>query len=307
MIRVGTDCSGIEAPIHALDNIVKKHNIKYKHKFACDIDEHVIKYHKNNHKCDKFFTDITKRNINHVPSIDMYVAGFPCQPYSRANKYKDKGDIRKNIFYNCFSVIKNKKPKIFLLENVKTLLSNNNGQTFKNIMNELQDLKCYKLFFKVLNTKDYSIPQCRDRLFIVGILTKNYKKEFKWPEKQKIRPLKDFIDKNQYPKEKIKEKNIELFSRVPKGSVFVDIGFRKANYPNSDKWVPCITAQANMWNIVKQRRATVDEYLMLQGFPLNKVNQTVTDHRFKKMIGNSMSVNVIELILMNCFISVGYI
>ena len=307
IIKVGTDCSGIEAPIHALNNIVKKHNIKYKHGFACDIDNYVIQYHKNNHKCTKFFNDITKRDIKDVPAIDLYVAGFPCQPYSRANKYKNNSDKRKNIFYNCFEVIKNKKPKIFLLENVKTLLSNQKGETFKNIMKELEDLNLYNIHYKVLNTKDYSIPQCRDRLFIVGILKSKTKKEYKWPEPKKMKSLKSFIDKKAYPKEKIKESNTKLFNRVPKDAVFIDIGFTKANFPNSNKWVPCITAQANMWNFNKQRRATVDEYLMLQGFPIDKVNQTVSDHRFKKLIGNSMSVNVIELILINCFNSVGYI
>lgn len=307
MIKIGTDCSGIEAPIHALNNIKSRYKLDYKHIFACDNDDYVIQYHKNNHKCKKFFTDITKRNIKDVPNINLYIAGFPCQPYSRANKYKDTNDKRKNIFYNCYEVIKEKKPKIFLLENVKTLLTNNKGETFKNIMNELEDLKIYDIFYKVLNTNEYSIPQCRDRLFIVGIKKSCRKNPFSWPLPKKLQPLQNFIDKKEYPKELIKETNKALFKRIPKESVFVDIGFRNANYPNSDKWAPCITAQANMWNVKKQRRATVDEYLMLQGFPLNKINQTVSDHRFKKLIGNSMSVNVIELILIQCFKSVSYI
>jgi len=307
MIKIGTDCSGIEAPTPALNNIKSKYKLDYKFIFACDIDDYVIQYHKNNHKCKKFFTDITKRNIKDVPNINLYIAGFPCQPYSRANKYKDTNDKRKNIFYNCYEVIKEKKPKIFLLENVKTLLTNNKGETFKNIMNELEDLKIYDIFYKVLNTNEYSIPQCRDRLFIVGIKKSCRKNQFSWPLPKKLQPLQNFIDKKEYPKELIKETNKALFKRIPKESVFVDIGFRNANYPNSDKWAPCITAQANMWNVKKQRRATVDEYLMLQGFPLNKINQTVSDHRFKKLIGNSMSVNVIELILIQCFKSVSYI
>ena len=307
IIKVGTDCSGIEATIHALNNIKTKYNIRLKHLFACDIDPYVIQYHHNNHTCDVFFNDITTRNIKDVPDIDLYVAGFPCQPYSRANKYKNHSDKRKNIFYNCFEVIKNKKPKIFLLENVKTLLSNQKGETFKNIMKELEDLHLYNIHYKVLNTKDYSIPQCRDRLFIVGILKSKTKKEYKWPEPKKMKSLKSFIDKKAYPKENIKDSNKELFKRVPKDSIFIDIGFTKAKYPNSNKWAPCITAQANMWNFNKQRRATVNEYLMLQGFSINKVKQTLSDHRFKKLIGNSMSVNVIELILIQCFNSVSYI
>ena len=307
MIKIGTDCSGIEAPIHAMNNICKKYKKKYKHVFSSDIDKYVLDLHKINYNPSVNFTDITTRDIKKVPNVDVYIAGFPCQPYSRANKYKSLNDKRKNIFYNCYEVIKHKKPKIFLLENVRTLCSDNKGETFKNILSDLKDLKIYNIYYNILNTKDYSVPQSRERLYIIGILKSCEKKPFEWPKKQKLQPLSKFIDKKKYSKEPIKDSNKELFKRVPKDAVYIDVGFRKANYPNSNRWTPCITTQATMWNFKKQRMATVNEYLMLQGFPINFFKQNISDHRFKRLIGNSMSVNVIELLLTNCFLSILYI
>ena len=99
--------------------------------------------------------------------------------------------------------------------------------------------------------------------------------------------------------DEIKECNIELFNNIPKDSVFIDIGFRKAKFPKSNKWAPCITAQPNMWCVPMNRKASVDEYLKLQGFPLS-VKRPISDHQMKKKIGNSMTVDVIELLLINC-------
>ena len=112
-----------------------------------------------------------------------------------------------------------------------------------------------------------------------------------------MKKLTDFIDKTDTSKYPIKDANKELLQNIPKNSVFIDIGFRKAKFPNSDKWAPCITAQANMWCVPMKRKASVKEYLMLQGFPTS-VNQPISDHQMKKKIGNSMTVDVIEQLLL---------
>ena len=84
-------------------------------------------------------------------------------------------------------------------------------------------------------------------------------------------------------------------------TVFIDTGFRNANFPNSDKWAPCITAQPNMWCVPMERKASVKEYFELQGFNTEDKNITLSDHRMKILIGNSMTVNVIEEILKKGF------
>ena len=307
MIKIGTDCSGIEAPIEALKKISDKYDLNFTHVFSSEIDKYSLQYIKDNHNPNIIFGDMTKRNINDVPDIDLYISGFPCQPFSRANKFKTNVDPRLNLFNNCLEVIRNKKPKIFILENVKTLVTLSNGKYFNEILEILNSLNIYHIHWKVINSKDCGIPQCRDRLYIIGITREYSKYDFLFPEKKQMKDIKDFIDDTDNTIMEIKECNETLFNNIPSDSVFIDIGFRKAKFPNSNKWAPCITAQPNMWCVLKNRKANIKEYLSLQGFPTKNIVQNISDHQFKKKIGNSMTVDVIEGLLINCFKSINMI
>lgn len=304
MIKIGTDCSGIEAPIEALKNISNIYNLKFTHIFSSEIDKYALQYIKDNHNPKLIFGDISNRNINDVPDIDLYISGFPCQPFSRANKFKTSVDPRLNLFNSCLEVIKNKKPKIFILENVKTLVTLNDGKYFKEILDILNNLNLYNIHWKVVNSKDFGIPQSRDRLYIIGISREYSKYDYIFPKKKPLKDIKDFVDHTDNTKIEIKESNKILFQNIPSDSVFIDIGFRKAKYPNSNKWAPCITAQPNMWCVQKHRKANVKEYLSLQGFSTENIVQNISDHQFKKKIGNSMTVDVIEGLLINSFKSI---
>jgi len=314
-IRIGTDCSGIEAPIEALKKICNRYkDIKFQHIFSSETNQYAIKYINENHKPEILFGDIQKRNVNDIPDIDLYVSGFPCQPFSRANKFKTSVDPRLNLFINCLDVIKSKNPKIFILENVKTLVTLNDGSYFNDILQQLEENNKYDVYHKVLNSKDYGIPQNRERLYIIGIrkdlINKNKNKKnnnFQFPQKKPMKPLSEFIDEKDDSKYKILESNKDLLNRVPKNSVFIDVGFRKAKFPKSDRWAPCITAQPNMWCVPKQRKANTNEYLMLQGFPTNVKHETISDHQLKIRVGNSMTVDVIEELLLSCFRCIGLI
>ena len=204
MLRVGTDCSGIEAPIQAL----KQLKIPFRHVFSSEIDKYCIESIKANYKPEIIFGDkegdfpegdIRKRNIKDVPDIDLYVCGFPCQPFSQAGERRGLDDERGNVFFSCLKVIKEKQPKYFILENVKGLVSNDKGRTFRIIIKKLSTLEKYGYIikYKVLNTRDYGIPQNRERLFIVGT-----KENFEWPKKKKMKPLYKFIDFTDKKKEK---------------------------------------------------------------------------------------------------------
>ena len=307
MIKIGTDCSGIEAPIEALKNICKNNNLSYEHEFSSEISEYAVEYIKNNHNPKILFNDMTKRKTNEIPYIDIYVSGFPCQPYSRANKFKTAVDPRLNLFEDCIKVIQTVSPKFFILENVKTLCTLNNGSYFNDILKRLNDINKYSIYHKVINSKDLGIPQCRDRLYIIGILNKYKKIEFNFPEKRDMLNINDFIDKSNKSKNEMKESNIQLFNNIPEDSVFIDTGFRTAKFPNSNKWCPCITAQPNMWCVPMKRKASVKEYFWLQGFNPDDKKITLSDHRMKILIGNSMTVNVIEELMINGLKSLEYL
>ena len=239
---------------------------------------------------------MTKRKQEDIPYVDIYVSGFPCQPYSRANKYKTPVDPRLNLFEDCIKVIKTVSPKFFILENVKTLVTLNNGSYFNEILKRLNDINKYTIHYKVINSKDLGIPQSRDRLYIIGVLNKYKRNDFTFPESKPMLNINNFVDKSNIEKNEKKESNKKLFNNVPNDAVFIDTGFRNATFPNSCNWSPCITAQPNMWCVPMERKASVKEYLMLQGFPTDIV-QPISDHRMKILIGNSMTVNVIEEIL----------
>ena len=151
-LKVGTDCSGIEAPIQAL----KKMKIEYSHKFSSENDEKCIESLLANYDPETLYRDIRKRDNTkkEVEKVDLYVCGFPCQTFSMAGERKGDRDERGQIFWYCYDYIKNKKPKYFLLENVKGLLSINNGRTFVEIIESLVDLGIYNVYWEILNTKD---------------------------------------------------------------------------------------------------------------------------------------------------------
>lgn len=286
VLKVGTDCSGIEAPIQAL----KKMKVNFSHEFSCEIDKFARESIKANYSPKILFEDITKKRK--LPDIDMYVCGFPCQSFSTAGKRLGFKDTRGTIFYECLKVIKYKKPKVFVLENVKGLTFHDKGKTFKIILDCLNKLKIYNIYHKVLNTKDYGIPQNRERIFIVGIRKEVQKREFNFPKKKKMKKIESFIDNKNNEKEKpynyVKNK-IKKINDV----CFLDLCFIKTNnFENYKEYSPSLTTYKSLYCLPKKRYASVKEKLKLQGFPTN-FKQVISDTQMSKQIGNSMSVNVL--------------
>ena len=294
-LRVGTDCSGIEAPIEAL----KQLKIPYTHVFSSEIDKYCMESIIANHDPEILFGydeeypegDITKRDIDDVPDIDLYVCGFPCQPFSSAGKRKGSKDKRGNVFWGCYDVITEIQPKYFILENVKGILTSNKGKDWDVIEDALEDFRDigYQVEWKVLNTKDYGIPQNRERLFIVG--TKG--KKFSWPNTMKMKELKYFIDWSNDIQDKLSHKTESKVSNIQ--STLTDLSFINWGSVTTKFFSPCITSSGTLWNVDLHRKCTIEELYKLQGF--KNFNVTLSFNRTKKQIGNSMSVNVLKEII----------
>ena len=305
VLRVGTDCSGIEAPIQAL----KLLNVPFHHVFSSEIDQHCINSIKSNYSPDIIFGDksgqfpdgdITKRNIDNVPDIDLYVCGFPCQPFSVAGKKQGLNDPRGTIFWSCLDVIKQKSPKYFILENVKGLLTHDDGNTWSVIWSELTMLEKhgYNIKYKILNTRDYGIPQNRERLYIVGVKDD----DFDWPEPIEIDDIKYYIDADDTRRQPIPEFAKEFLGRINQRSIFVSMGFRQKTYANAHQYCGCITCSDadKLWNVPMHRQANVKEFLRLQGFSDDFVYSN--PRRLKMQLGNSMSTNVLVAIFTSILI-----
>lgn len=286
-IKIGTDASGIEAPIQALLQL----NIPHIHEFSSEIDKYCIKTIKANYNPKIIYDNILNRDNYSIPDIDLYVCGFPCQPFSQAGNKKGFKDKRGNIFFSCIDLISIKKPKYFVLENVKGILSNDKGKTWKTILDTINNKleEEYNIYHKLLNTKDYGIPQNRERVFIIGI-RKDLKQNFEWPKKIQYDKLENYInnDNNNYFESKrfndTKYKN---------NSIFVDLNFKDCNYVNANEYCPCINTHGGLWCIPKHRYADTSEHLKLQGFP-STFKQVVSDSQLKKQLGNTISVNVLQ-------------
>lgn len=217
-IKVGTFCSGIGSPEQALKDL----NINHSVEFACEIDKYARMTYQANHTTKIMYEDLTTIDYSSLPDVDLFVVGFPCQSFSIAGKRLGFEDTRGTIFFHILEYLKIKQPDMFVLENVKGLLSHDKGKTFDVIINSLastvngqclmfpnNDSLGYNVHYQVLNAKDYGIPQNRERIFIVGF--KN-NKAFNFPKKQELKlKLKDLLESNVDEKYYLSEKMINGF------------------------------------------------------------------------------------------------
>ena len=155
---------------------------KYKCVFSNDIDKNAVKTYEQNfpdHKVTTTSISELANDPNTIPDFDIFVGGFPCQPFSVAGNLKGFEDLRGNLFFDIVKILKAKKPKAFLLENVKNLKTHDNGNTYKVIKQELREAG-YTFKAKIMNSSEYgNIPQNRERIFLVGFLDKEKTVKFK--------------------------------------------------------------------------------------------------------------------------------
>ncbi|HOR82954.1 MAG TPA: DNA cytosine methyltransferase [Bacteroidales bacterium] len=142
--------------------------------------------------------DITKIHETEIPDHDILLAGFPCQPFSHIGQRQGFAhETQGTLFFDILRILKEKRPKAFLLENVKGLLTNDRGNTFKVIMKNLHDLG-YSVFYEVMDAQNFGLPQRRERVVIVGFRPDLKIESFEFPKgnKHKKVKIKDILEKN---------------------------------------------------------------------------------------------------------------
>ena len=159
---------------------------KSKYEFECvgysEIDKYAISIYSRRFPNHKNYGDATKINTKKLPQFDFLVGGFPCQSFSISGNRKGFHDTRGTLFFEIARILKDKEPQYFLLENVRNLLSHDRGRTISKIFEVLSDLDYY-VESEVYNSKDYGVPQRRERVFLKGYLTKR-------GDKRKILPFR---------------------------------------------------------------------------------------------------------------------
>lgn len=204
MIRVGSDFSGVGAFNQALRRL----GIEYHEVFACDMDKFARETFIHNYGEPEYYpTNVYEREIP-SESLDIYMTSPPCQAFSMAGKRLGKDDKRGILFFNSHEFIQKNQPRFFIFENVKGLLSDDNGNTFNEWLNLLggksinglpvlfpyENAVSYHLYWKVLNAKEHGVPQNRERVFLIGIRD-DQDNRFQFPAEEHLtKRLKDVLE-----------------------------------------------------------------------------------------------------------------
>lgn len=205
-ILVGSDFSGVGA----FDQALKRMAVNYKTVFACDMDKYARQTFIHNYgEPDYYPENVYNREIP-TDSLDIYMTSPPCQAFSLAGKRKGKEDLRGILFFNSLEFIAKNKPRFFIFENVKGLLSDDGGKTFSEWVNMLggksvnglpvlfpyEDSVPYHLYWQVLNAKKHGVPQNRERVFLIGIRD-DKDNSFQFPNEEHLaKRLKDVLEEN---------------------------------------------------------------------------------------------------------------
>lgn len=278
--------------------------------FSSDIDKAVAQVYENNFG-DYPSGDITKIDSKDIPDFDILCGGFPCQSFSIAGKRLGFEDSRGTMFFEVARILKEKKPKAFILENVKGITNHDGGKTLKTILDILDDLD-YTYVNKIINAKDVGIPQNRERWYCVGIrkdLNIKLNPDMIFPTEQtNFFSYDDIIDVNNIYKEykisDICENNIQkhidkVKEKKSKYTLAYEIRPSRCQF-KTDGISPCLTAKMgtggnNVPVVVElNRKLTEKECLKLMGYPEDyKIGNGSQAY---KQIGNSVVVPVLEQI-----------
>lgn len=244
-----------------------------------EVDKYAVQIYEK-HFNHKNYGDITKINVQELPDFDLLVGGFPCQSFSIAGKRKGFDDTRGTLFFDIARILADKKPRYFILENVKGLLSHDGGKTFQTILGVLTDLG-YFVEWQVLNSKNFGVPQNRERVFFIGHLGGT--------ARPKVFPLGGTTKENS---KKVKRRQFDMSGK--------GYNSQQDRLYSPDGVMGCLP-NANpdnkiLLDLPKIRRLTPIECERLQGFPDNWT-EGVSDTQRYKTLGNAVTVNVIKEIV----------
>lgn len=306
-------CASFFAGVGGIDMGFEQTNF-FKTVYANEFDEYPVKTYEQNFNVKADCRDINLVKANEIPDFDVMLAGFPCQAFSVAGLRKGFDDEkgRGTLFFELIRIIKEKKPSIVFLENVKNLVGHDNGNTFAVILEELEK-QGYKVKYAVLNAMEYgNIPQNRERIYIVGFQDEEVYQRFVFPMPAKLTTkLSDIIDfetkmdeKYYYREGKYKGDMYEQLVAAMDDDSAVYQWRRKYVRKNKSGVVPTLTANQGEGGhnvcLIKTkhgiRKMTPHECFNTQGFPKDFKLPVMSDARLYKQAGNSVCVSVIHRI-----------
>lgn len=281
----------------------------------CEIDEKTAETYHLFFGDDRNYGDLTKVDIKKLPDFDFMIAGFPCQSFSIVGKRAGFEDERGRIIYSLIEILKQKKVKYFILENVKGLMSHDNGTTLATIKKELENIG-YNVYCKVLNSFDFGVPQKRERIYIVGFHIDYDNDMFEFPKNYIVNKKFDyFLDADNCLEMDISDKTFQKYlSNKYNSNKFTNdeilswenfvIDWRQSDLRKYEKTFPTLrTGRHGLLYIKNKKIKKLNGYeaLLLQGFPKNiavKVKEhKLNNNKVLSQAGNAMTVTVIDAIV----------
>lgn len=293
---------------------------RFKCVFSSEMDNHAQKMYYENFK-ETPFGDITQIEAFDIPKFDILLAGFPCQPFSIAGEKRGFNDTRGTLFFDIARIVEYHNPKVIVLENVKHFKNHDRGKTLKTVLRTLNELG-YTTNWKLLNAKDFGVPQNRERTIIVGA---NNGMEFDFSKLEKSPPPKisDILETDRDDFEYLEESEYTLIEnpkKQPSGLIFAGYrnkkirknGVRKNTehlsrvhkQPNriysSEGTHPTLSSQESTGRYFilhkgEVRKLTLVECYRLMGFPDNFKKVGTMSKQYNR-VGNSIVVPMVEKI-----------
>ncbi len=289
---------------------LKRSGIPHKIVGYSEIHPHSIALYEKNHPGHRNFGDITQLDAESIPDFDMFTGGFPCQAFSSAGLGKGELDTRGTLFHEILRICRVKRPRYILLENVKGLLSKRHRETLNKIVSELERIG-YDVTHELLNSKDYGVPQNRERVWIFATLEGLPEGWRLIPPGQSSPPhIADFLDRRvsaKYYKSAQQVQRLEQVTGVDlrvKGPLCFDVYNRKIRHDGL-----CITITEphhNNMRIVDLdrrgeatiRKLTEAEHFRLMGFRDGEIDMAGQSYQqLCRAAGNGWDVNIVEHIL----------
>ena len=257
--------------------------------YACDIDDKVRDTYEANFGM-RPGGDINRIKLSKIPSFDLLCAAPPCQPFSIIGNRRGIADSRGGLFFKLLKIIEVKQPKAVVLENVRQLLTIDNGKIFRCILKELK-LIGYFVDYRVLNALDFGLPQKRERVLIVA--TRKRFEIFPWPMcKVPMKPLAKILEKTpdarHFVSDRIKQSRHAIHKSQYRPGIWHE---NKGGNVSSHPFSCALRAGAshNYLLVDGERRLTPREMLRLQGFP-NKFKIICADSQIRKQTGNAVPI-----------------
>ena len=312
MLIVGSDCSGMCTELHALDAL----GVPYHHAFCSEIWEPAIRYIRSNHRAIVMYRDMTDRELETAPSVDLYVCGFVCCPMSGMNQKKRSDDPRRDLMWHAIAYIRAKRPKYFIMENVVGLMHVDKGAVWRSLVDALDTLEGYTWDYRILDPRKHAdSPQSRPRVFICGRLGAS---RLEWPDEVPLtKRAIDLLDPSVRGSDAAPcyKRQLETWGITSSDEGIVEFcaaSRQHSPYKNPHPLTPAershilhtdiapclIKHDPGCYAVHLARHLTADECLTLQGFDPSTVQRPqVTSLQMRQLCGNAMHCGVLATLL----------